>query len=52
MNLIIQIPCFNEAETLPTVFAELPKSLPGIARIEVLIIDDGSTDGTAEVARR
>lgn len=49
-SLIIQIPCFNEAETLPRTLADLPKSLPGIARIETLIVDDGSTDGTARVA--
>ena len=51
MKLVIQIPCFNEAETLPATLADLPKSLPGFDRIEVLVIDDGSTDGTGEVAR-
>ena len=50
-KLIIQIPCLNEAETLPGTLRDLPRSLPGIDRIEVLIIDDGSRDGTAEVAR-
>jgi glycosyltransferase involved in cell wall biosynthesis len=50
-TLIIQIPCLNEAETLPGTLADLPRSLPGIDRIEVLVIDDGSRDGTAEVAR-
>lgn len=51
MKLIIQIPCFNEAETLPFTFKELPRSLPKIDTIEYLVIDDGSEDRTAEVAR-
>jgi glycosyltransferase involved in cell wall biosynthesis len=50
MHLIIQIPCFNEAETLPRVLADLPQSLPGVDCLEVLVIDDGSTDGTAAIA--
>jgi glycosyltransferase involved in cell wall biosynthesis len=49
-KLIIQIPCFNEAATLPAALAALPRRLPGVDRIEVLIVDDGSKDGTAEVA--
>lgn len=51
-KLIIQIPCFNEAESLPETLVALPRRLPGIDVIEVLVIDDGSHDGTAEVARR
>jgi len=50
-KLIIQIPCFNEAATLLETLAVLPREIPGIDQIEILIIDDGSVDGTAEVAR-
>ncbi|KFG91682.1 Glycosyl transferase, family 2 [Sphingobium herbicidovorans NBRC 16415] len=51
-KLIIQIPCFNEAEDLPQTLAALPRQLPGIDTIEVLVIDDGSVDNTAQVASR
>jgi glycosyltransferase involved in cell wall biosynthesis len=51
-KLIIQIPCFNEAESLPETLSALPRRLPGVDVIEVLVIDDGSHDGTAEVARQ
>lgn len=51
MKLIIQIPCLNEARTLPATLADLPQEIPGIDVIEVQVVDDGSTDGTAEVAR-
>jgi glycosyltransferase involved in cell wall biosynthesis len=50
-KLIIQIPCFNEEKSLPVSLKELPRSLPGIDKIEWLIIDDGSTDRTVEVAQ-
>ncbi len=50
MKLIIQIPCFNESDTLPLVLAELPQAIPGIGCIETLVIDDGSADDTAGVA--
>ncbi|HEX9367568.1 MAG TPA: glycosyltransferase family 2 protein [Vicinamibacterales bacterium] len=50
-KLIIQIPCLNEAQTLPATLADLPKSIPGVDAIEVLVIDDGSRDGTSDVAR-
>jgi glycosyltransferase involved in cell wall biosynthesis len=49
-KLIIQIPAYNEAETLPEVLADLPRQLEGIASIQVIVIADGSTDGTAQVA--
>ncbi len=51
MKLIIQIPCFNEAETLPATLEDLTRLLAGIDEIEVLVIDDGSSDETAAVAR-
>ena len=51
MKLIIQIPCFNEEEQLPATLADLPREVPGVDTVEWLIIDDGSTDRTVEVAR-
>ena len=51
MKLIIQIPCLNEEEQLPTTLADLPRSVPGFAEVEWLVIDDGSSDRTIEVAR-
>lgn len=52
VKLIVQIPCLNEEETLPATLATIPKSIPGIDEIEILVIDDGSTDATVEVARQ
>lgn len=51
MKVIIQVPCFNEAGTLPATIAALPRSIPGVDSLEILIVDDGSTDGTDQVAR-
>ena len=51
MKLIIQIPCYNEEETLPLTLSQLPKEIEGIDEIEVLISDDGSSDNTIEVAK-
>jgi glycosyltransferase involved in cell wall biosynthesis len=51
MKLIIQIPCKDEQEFLPVTLADLPRELPGVDRIEWLVVDDGSTDRTVEVAR-
>ncbi len=52
MKLVIQIPCLNEEESLPRVLSELPREVVGFDRVEWLVIDDGSTDGTVEAARR
>ncbi|MGR9053016.1 MAG: glycosyltransferase family 2 protein, partial [Gammaproteobacteria bacterium] len=51
MKLIIQIPCYNEEQTLPLTLSQLPRQLPGVDEIEWLIIDDGSTDNTVAVAK-
>jgi len=52
MKIIIQIPCHNEERTLPLTIRDLPTALDGVDRIELQVIDDGSTDATAEVAAR
>jgi glycosyltransferase involved in cell wall biosynthesis len=50
VRLVIQIPCLNERNQLPKTFADLPRVIPGVDLIEVLIVDDGSVDGTSDVA--
>jgi glycosyltransferase involved in cell wall biosynthesis len=52
MKLIIQIPCFNEAEHLPKTLQQLPRAVEGFDAVEILVIEDGSTDETAQVARQ
>jgi glycosyltransferase involved in cell wall biosynthesis len=52
MKLVIQIPCYNEEAFLPETIAGLPRAVPGFETIEVLVIDDGSSDRTADVARQ
>ena len=51
MKLIVQIPCLNEEASLPETLRAIPRTIPGIDQVEVLIVDDGSTDRTVEVAR-
>ncbi|MGG4553698.1 glycosyltransferase family 2 protein [Paenibacillus humicus] len=52
MKLIIQIPCLNEEETLPVTIRDIPRKIPGISEVELLIIDDGSSDNTVEIAKK
>jgi glycosyltransferase involved in cell wall biosynthesis len=52
MKLFVQIPCLNEEKTLPDVLKTIPKKVPGFDSVEILIIDDGSTDKTVEVAKK
>jgi len=51
MKLLVQIPCLNEAENITSVIQAVPRNIPGISNVKVLVIDDGSSDGTAEIAR-
>jgi len=52
MKLVIQIPCYNEEQTIAATLADLPRTIPGIDSLEILIIDDGSSDRTVETARQ
>ncbi len=51
MKVVVSIPCLNEEQTLPLVLSSIPKEIPGADSVEILIVDDGSTDRTVEVAR-
>jgi len=51
-KLIVMIPCYNEEKTLPLVIKNIPKKIPGISKIETLVIDDGSTDKSKQIAKR
>ncbi|MCG8358501.1 MAG: glycosyltransferase, partial [Kiloniellales bacterium] len=51
VKLIVQIPCFNEEQTLPQTLADIPREIDGVERLELQVIDDGSSDRTVEVAQ-
>ena len=51
MKLVIQIPCYNEEKTIGLTISKLPREIDGISKVELLIVDDGSTDRTVEVAK-
>lgn len=51
-KVVVQIPCLNEEATLPKVLESIPKNIPGVDSVEILIVDDGSTDKTIEVAKK
>ncbi|CAI4163640.1 Glycosyl transferase [Alteromonas macleodii] len=51
MKLIVQIPCYNEEHTLPETYNDIPREIDGVDKVEIMIIDDGSTDRTIEVAK-
>ena len=51
MELIVQIPCFNEEETITETVRDIPRDIPGVDQVEILVIDDGCQDETVRVAR-
>ncbi|MET1053201.1 MAG: glycosyltransferase, partial [Mycetocola sp.] len=51
MKIFVQIPCLNEEETLPAVLKSIPTAIDGVDEIHILVIDDGSSDRTVEVAK-
>jgi glycosyltransferase involved in cell wall biosynthesis len=51
-KLVIQIPCLNEQKTIAKVIKDIPKKIPGISKIKILVVDDGSTDNTAQIAQK
>jgi glycosyltransferase involved in cell wall biosynthesis len=52
MKLVVQIPCFNEETTLPITVRDIPRTIEGINNVEILVIDDGSTDHTIKIAEK
>ena len=51
MNLVVQIPCYNEQDSITEVLSSIPKKIKGIDNIEIVVLDDGSEDKTSEIAK-